>query len=92
MLLSLFFLSIMGFLATVIVVTTVKTFMSEYKYISKSYSISEYKKSSSRFHRDFTRSRFDKTALPLDGGRTTFKEANGKSLMRYELIRLNSIK
>ena len=89
---SLVFLGLMGFLLMVIVVATVKTFADEYKYISKSYSISEYKKSSSRFFHDSTRSRFDKTSLPLDGGRTTFKESKSKSLMRYDFIRVNSIK
>jgi len=92
MVISFIVLGFIGLFLVILVLLTIKIFIDDYKYISKSYSVSEDKKRSSRFLKNTIRSRFDKTALPLDGGRTTFKESKSKSLMRYDFIRVNSIK
>lgn len=91
MILSVIILGLMGLFVIIIISSIIKIFIDDYKYISKSHSISEYKKISSRFLKDSNRGRFDKTSLPLDGGRTTFKESKSRSLMRYDYIRVDSI-
>lgn len=92
MVISILILGFIGLFLVTLALLTIKIFIDDYKYISMSYSIFEDKKRSSRFLNNSIRSRFDKTSLPLDGGRTTFKESKSKSLMRYDFIRVNSIK
>lgn len=81
---------ISGLIIIYIILEIFKLFFVNYKYISKSYAVSEYKKST-KFFDNSIRNRFAKTSIPLDGDRTTFKDSKSKSLMRYDLIRINSI-
>lgn len=72
------------------IVEVVKIFVEDYRIRSKSNSRVEYLKSPSRFFNPI-RTRFSKPNLALEGIRTTYKDQKSKSLMRYDIIRINSV-
>lgn len=62
-------------------------FKNEFKRVSKSSSISDYK---SNFINNYFKNRYGKAGLFFDGTQTSFKEPKSKSLERYDLIRADT--
>lgn len=84
---SLVILNLIAVFIIIIIITIIKLFIDDYRFISKKHSVSEYKIELLRVNKPNKQ-----TVSPFDGGRTTFKESKSKSLVRYDFIKLNSIK
>ena len=62
-------------------------FKNEFKRVSKSSSIYDFK---TKFINNYFKNRYGKAGLFFDGTQTSFKEPKSKSLERYDLIRADT--